>query len=127
MISVNGSKSWHGGVVSLGNQTGYITVKGSILKELHIKEDELVNVVLEEDNSEYGMEFPEEFREILNQDPEAEKRFLALPMSKRRYIIYHIAQVKSSVKRIERGWFMMENLKKLPVGKEEFRQILGKD
>ena len=127
MISINACKPWHGGVVSLGNQTGYITVKGSILKALQLHEDAEADVVLTEDNSEYGMEFPEEFQEILNQDPEAEQRFLALPMSKRRYIIYHISQVKSSVKRIERGWMMMENLKKLPKGQEEFRNILGKE
>lgn len=127
MISLNGCAFWHGGVVSLGNDTGYISVKGKILKDLHVREEDSVSVVLKEDNSEYGMEVPEEFTEVLRQDPEAEERFLALPMSKRRYVIYYILQVKSSVKRIERSWFLMNNLKKLPRGKEEFRQMLGKD
>lgn len=127
IISINQCEPWHGGVVSLGNQTGYITVKGKILKDLHVRADDPVQVVLTEDNSEYGMEFPEEFREVLAQDPEAENRFLALPMGKRRYIIYHIAQVKSSTKKIERAWMLMNNLKKLPKGNEEFRRILGKE
>lgn len=127
MISLNGGNPWHGGVVSLGNETGYIAVKSKILKDLHVGEDDFVEVTLAEDNTEYGMEFPEELAEVLRQDPEAEIRFLGLTMSKRRYIIYYIAQVKSSVKRIERAWFLMNNLKKLPKGKEEFRQILGKE
>lgn len=127
LISLNGGDPWHGGVVSLGNQTGYITVKGTILKKLGVKEDDTVSVTLKEDETEYGMEVPEEFTEVLRQDPEAEERFLALPMSKRRYVIYYVSQVKSSVKRIERSWFLMNNLKKLPRGKEEFRQMLGKD
>lgn len=127
MISLNGGAPWHGGVVSLGNQTGYISVKGKILKDLKVHEEDVVQVTLTEDTSEYGMEVPEEFTEVLRQDPEAEERFLALPMGKRRYIIYYIQQVKSSVKRIERSWFLMNNLKKLPLGKEEFRGMLGKD
>jgi hypothetical protein len=43
-----------------------------------------------------------------------------------RYIIHHADGVKSPQLRIERALMMIENLKKLPVGKEEFRRILGK-
>ncbi len=127
MISLNHGAPWHGGVVSLGNNTGYIAVKGKILKDLQLREDDLTSVTLTEDNTEYGMEIPEEFTEVLRQDPEAEERFLALPMGKRRYVIYYISQVKSSIKRVERAWFLMNNLKKLPKGKEEFRGMLGKE
>ena len=126
MISLNDCTPWHGGVVSLVNQTGYISVKGKILKDLDIHRDDEVSVSLSEDDSEYGLEFPEELKEVLHQDPEAEARFSKLPMGKRRYIIYYISQVKSSQKRIERSWTLMNNLKALPLGKEAFRGILGK-
>jgi hypothetical protein len=127
LISLNGQPEWHGGVVSLGNNTGYITVKTTILKELGLHLGDAVQVGLSPDNSEYGMEFPEELQELLRQDPEAENRFNQLPMSKRRYIIGYVNQVKSSQKKIERALMLLTNLKKLPPGKEDFRGMLGKD
>lgn len=126
MIALNGGTPGHGGVVSLGNQTGYISIKGKILKDLHLSLGDTVNIMLTEDTTEFGMEFPEELQEILRQDPEAERRFNALPMGKRRYIIYTVLQVKNSQLRIDRAWKMMTNLKNAPEGKESFKDILGK-
>lgn len=126
LISINGSDQWHGGVVSLGNQTGYIAVKSQLLKQNQLHLDELVSVVLTEDTSEYGMEFPVELEEFLKQDDEANDRFLSLPLGKRRYIIYTILQVKSPNKRLERTFTLLTNLKLLPRGQEEFAGILGK-
>lgn len=126
MISINGCNPWHGGVVSLGNNTGYIAVKTQLLKKNQLHLDDLVSVVLIEDTSEYGMEFPIELEEFLKQDDEANERFLALPIGKRRYIIYTILQVKSPNKRLERTFTLLTNLKRLPKGNEAFAGILGK-
>lgn len=127
LVSLNGHENFHGGVVSLGNDTGYITVQSSLLKKLGLHIGDTVQVRLSPDESEYGMEFPEELQEILRQDPEAEKRFNGLPMSKKRYIIVYVNQVKSSQKKIDRAFLLLNNLKKLPVGQEEFRAMLGKE
>ena len=112
MISINACEMWHGGVVSLGNQTGYISIKGKILKDLGIHLDDEVTVYLTEDNSEYGMEFPEELSEVLAQHPAEEKIFFNLSMGKRRYMLYFVGQAKSSEKRIERAFVMLEKLKR---------------
>lgn len=126
-IQVNDSEVWQAGVVALGEGKGYITVKKDILKKNQLTIGDEVTVKLERNFSEYGLEVSEEFLEVLRQDPEGERRFNLLPLGKRRYIIYYVNQVKSSTKKIERAWFLISNLKKLPVGKEEFRGILGKD
>ena len=124
MVSINNCKPWHGGVVSLGENRGYITVKTQLMKELGIQLDDQVAVVLEEDNSEYGMEFPEELEIILTQDELAAKRFLDLPLSKIRYIIYALLQVKNPHKIIDRTLKMMEILRHSSPGKEDMKAIL---
>ncbi len=110
MISINHCDLWHGGVVSLGNQTGYISIKGKILKDLGVHLDDEVYVYLTEDLSEYGMPFPDEVKEVLAQNPSYEKFFFSLSMGKRRYVLYYVDQVKNVDKRIERAYFMLEKL-----------------
>jgi hypothetical protein len=110
MISINNCDLWHGGVVSLGNQTGYISIKGKILKDLGVHLDDEVDVYLTEDRSEYGMPFPDEVKEVLAQNPIYETFFYSLSMGKRRYVLYYVDQVKNVDKRIERAYFMLEKL-----------------
>lgn len=127
IIKINNSESWHAGVVALGNSKGYITVKTAILKKNGLQVGDFVQVYLEKDESEFGMEFSDELKEVLFQDPEGERRFNLLPKGKQRYIIYYVNQVKSSQKRVERAVMLITNLKKTLVGKEEFRILLGKE
>lgn len=127
LIRLNDCEPWQAGVVSLGNQTGYITVKTSILKKLNLALGSKVFVSLKKDESEFGMPVSEELQEILLQDSEGELRFRKLPLGKQRYIIYYVNQVKSSEKRIERSLMLITNLKKCIPGKESFREILGKE
>lgn len=110
MISINNCDLWHGGVIALGNRTGYISIKGKILKDLGVHLDDEVDVYLTEDRSEYGMPFPEEVKEILAQNPSYEKFFYSLSMGKRRYVLYLVDQLKNVDKRIERAHFMLEKL-----------------
>lgn len=127
IIQINNSERWQAGAVALGEGKGYITVKKAILKKNGLRVGDTVTVHLEKDESEFGMEFPEELKELLHQDPEGERRFNLLPKGKQRYILYYICQVKSSQKRIERAVMLITNLKKAAEGKEEFRVLLGKE
>jgi hypothetical protein len=127
IIKINDSESWQAGVVALGNGKGYITVKTAFLKKHRLQLGDIVDVHLEKDESEFGMEFSAELKEVLFQDPEGERRFNLLPKGKQRYIIYYVNQVKSSQKRVERSLLLIGNLKRTQVGKEEFRFLLGKE
>ena len=126
-IQVNDSEVWQAGVVALGDNKGYITVKKEILKKNHLTIGDEVTVTLERNFSEYGIEVSEEFLEVLRQDPEGERRFNLLALGMRRYIIYYVNLVKSSNKKIERALFLISNLKNIPEGQEDFRKILGKE
>lgn len=126
-VTVNGTVTWQGGTVSLGNKAAYITFSKARMKEIGVDVGDTVDVHLEKDTSEYGFTVPEEFEEVLRQDEQANKVFLALPKGTRRAIIYLVLQIKASDKRIEKSIFFLENLKKAPVGKLTMRHILGKD
>ena len=127
IITVNGTVQWRAGSVSLGNRLAYITLSKARMKELEVDLGDTVTVALEKDRSKYGMEIPEEFEEVLLQDDYAKQRFESLTMGLQRAVIYIVAQLKSSQKRIDKSIFLLENLKKAPIGNETMRHILGKE
>ena len=110
----------------MGNGSGYISINSKRLKQLALHAGSEVWVKLQKDESKYGMEVPEELEELLQQDHEGKRRFEGLTPGRQRYIIHYVAGVKSSQLRIDRAILLIENLKKLPVGKESFREMLGK-
>ncbi len=126
-ITVNDQVKWQGGTVSLGNNAAYITFSKGRMKQIGVELGDTVSVHLEKNRSEYGFDFPEEFEEVLKQDPVANERFNALTKGTRRSVIYLVIQVKSSQKRIEKSIFLLENLKRAPKEKVTMRHILGKD
>lgn len=127
LFSVNGSENWHGGFVGLGDGNAYITLNTARLKQLGLSVGDEVDLTLMKDESEFGMEVPAELDELLAQDDEGLKRFMALTPGKQRYIIHYINSVKSSDKRLERSIMLITNLKMTTPGKESFRQMLGKE
>lgn len=127
IVKVNDKVEWQGGIVALGEGKGYITISKARMKELDVHNKEKVHLVLSKNTSEYGIDFPEELMYILDQDPEAKKRFEALTIGKRRTILYYIVQAKGIDRRIERALLYMNNLKKCTPGKETFRMIFGID
>lgn len=125
-VTVNDQVTWQGGTVSLGNNTAYITFSKARMKQIGVGLGDTVTVHLEKNRSEYGFDVPEEFEEVLRQDPLANERFQALRKGMRRSVIYIVLQLKSSQKRIEKSIFLLENLKRSPE-KPTMRNILGKD
>ena len=127
LCTVNNKLSFQGGLVALGDGDAYISITTKRMKELGIIAGDEVNVVLKEDESEYGMEVPAELAELLKQDTEGMRRFKKLSPGKQRYVIFYVSGVKNPAKRIERAILLITNLKKAPEGKETFRQMLGMD
>jgi hypothetical protein len=117
--------SWHGAIMPMGNGAGYNLINKSKLKKLRVHEGDKISVRLEQETEEYGMPICEELVEVLNQDAEAGERFHALTPGKQRSIIYFIGKIKSSQLRIEKALFLLNNLKRLPRGKEPVGLIFG--
>lgn len=125
LCTLNDKLTFQGGLVALGNGNAYLTVNAKRMKDLKLKLGSAVKVKLQNDTSEYGMEMCEELKELLAQDQEGKRRFNLLTPGKQRYIINYVATVKSSQLRINRALLLITNLKKLPIGKENFREMLG--
>jgi hypothetical protein len=124
--TVNNAIEFQCGLMALGEGRAYISINATRLKKLKVTEGDTVSVSLVKDESEYGMDMPIEMIEIFKQDAEAKRRFDMLTPGKQRYVIFYVAGVKNQQLRIDRAMLLLENLKKLPEGKEEFRAMLGK-
>ncbi len=80
--------------------------------KLNIGAGDAVDIVLEKDESTYGLPMPEEFREVLNQDPEGDRLFHSLTAGKQRSILYFVGKVNDIDKRIHTALVFIEHLKK---------------
>jgi len=125
LCTLNNKLTFQCGIVALGEGKGYISINAKRLQELKLKKGDKVDVSLKEDGSEFGVEVPEELVEVFAQDQEGLKRFEKLVPGKQRFIIRHVAAVKSSQLKIERAIFIINNLKKLTPGKETFKGMMG--
>lgn len=126
-ITVNNKVNWRGGSMVLGDGASYISISKSRMKTAGAELDDVISIELKKDTSELGMDIPDEFIEVLSQDPNANERFEQLTKGTQRAVIYLVNQLKSSEKRIEKSIFLLENLKKAPKDKATMRHILGKD
>lgn len=89
----------------------YIMVNKKRRTELGLEVGDLVDIELEVDDSKYGMPMPDEFREVLNQDPEGDKLFHSLTEGKQRSLLYFIGNIKDIDKRIHQSLVIMEHLR----------------
>ena len=80
-------------------------------KRLGIVAGDIVRVRLVRDQSKYGLPMPEEFREVLNQDPEGDRLFHGLTAGKQRSILYHLSKPKDIDVRIHQALLIVDHLK----------------
>ncbi|MGV3589949.1 MAG: YdeI/OmpD-associated family protein [Adhaeribacter sp.] len=125
LCTVNQKLTFQGGLMVLGQGNAYISINNKRLKQLGVKHGDVVQVTLQEDKSQYGMDMPEELAELLQQDNIGRERFDQLTPGRQRYIIHYVSAVKNTQLRIDRAILLIENLKLLPLGKESFREMLG--
>lgn len=124
LCSVNGFPSFHCGLVAFGNGRGYITINKKRLKEYYLSIGDKILLELKHDHSKYGVEVPEEFEVLLEQDREGATLFESLTDGQKRYLINYVGSVKSSQLKIDRAIMLINNLKTMP-SKFDFRYLLG--
>jgi hypothetical protein len=89
----------------------FINIGSKICKELNLKLGDLIEPHFKEDTKDYQFEMPEEFAEVLYQEPDALAIFEGLTDGNKRGLIYLITTVKSSEKRVEKALKIVEKLK----------------
>lgn len=88
-----------------------IGVNKPIREKLDLNEGDEVSIQLEPDTSKYCAPIPEDFEEILRQDPEGDRLFHTLTGGMQRSLLYMIGAVKNIDRRIHLGLIVLEHLK----------------
>jgi bifunctional DNA-binding transcriptional regulator/antitoxin component of YhaV-PrlF toxin-antitoxin module len=110
VCTLNGTETFNCSLFpSRGNY--FITLNKKLREKLGLEVGEPVMVELARDESKYGMPMPEEFAEVLRQDPEGERRFNALSPGNQRLMLKLIVFVKDIDRRIARALAGIELLK----------------
>jgi hypothetical protein len=111
VCTINGEIDFQCALMPSGTGQYIITVNKLKRDSIGIKVGDAIHVHLEIDTSQYGLPMPEEFRAVLDQDPEADRLFHALTPGKPRSLLY-LANQKTDVDlRIHRALIIAEHLK----------------
>ncbi|MBC8153320.1 MAG: YdeI/OmpD-associated family protein [Bacteroidetes bacterium] len=89
----------------------FVNIGLTICKKLKIEEGSKATALFSIDEIEHQFGIPEELKEVLDTDQEADIIFHSLTAGNQRGLIYLVTQVKSSDKRIERALKIAERLK----------------
>lgn len=110
VCTMNGMESFQCALLPWGDLF-YIIVNKKKREAAGIVAGDMVNVLLVKDESKYGLPMPEEFREVLDQDPEGDRLFHALTAGMQRSILYLISRPKDIDLRIHRALLIIEHIK----------------
>lgn len=122
VCTINGQVKYQCALISRGEGIYIIYVNKARMKQLKLKIGDQVQASLVKDDSEYGLPVPEEFLEVMEQDPEAKALWEKLTPGKKRTMLYIIAHPKSSDLKIVRALAIAEHLKAFD-GKINFRAL----
>ncbi|TNE48346.1 MAG: DUF1905 domain-containing protein [Bacteroidetes bacterium] len=119
---LNGKAEFQCALMPKGEGQYFINLNKKLRDQLRLTVGSQVDVALRPDNSTYGLPMPEEFAELLRQDPEGDTLFHALTPGKQRNLLYIVGHVKSPDLRISKAMICLEHLKNNN-GKINFRQL----
>lgn len=125
LCSLNGGEKFHASLMPAGEGIYFIKINKELRKSHAIKLQDDIRVKIEKDPSKYGVELPSEFEELMFHDPVGCEFFENLTPGKQRSLLYLVGKVKSSIKRSEKSFIILEHLKEQK-GQLDFK-ILNED
>lgn len=120
--SINGNEAYHAALMPDGNGNYSILVNKERRKQYGIEIGDEIDVEIEKDTSEYGMEVPEIFYHICEEDPEGNTLFHALTKGKQRSLLHLLGKVKSEAKQVEK-WMTLFDYLKTVNGNLDFKEL----
>lgn len=111
VCTINGSETFQCALLP-ADADFVIVVNKTKRDRLKIVADDKIAVELRADESKYGLPMPEELREVLNQDPEADKLFHSLTPGKQRSVLYLVGKIKDIDRRIHAALVFVGHIKK---------------
>lgn len=121
LCTINGQETIQAALMS--NPMGYfIMTNKKLISKLGLQVGSKVELLIVKDTSEYGLDMPDEMRELLNQDDEGSAYFHALTKGKQRSLIYLVAKVKNTNSRLNKSLAIVHHLKEFQ-GKLDFKVL----
>ncbi len=111
VCSINGHEGFHCALMPSGSGDFIVTVNKQKRDAWGIKAGDNIDIRLEIDTSRYGLPMPEEFRAVLDQDPEGDSLFHALSPGRQRSLLYQAGQKTGVDMRIHRALAIVNHLK----------------
>ena len=108
--------------MSDGNGNYSILVNAATRRQYAIEIGDEIDVMIEQDTSEYGMEVPEVFYSICEEDPEGNEIFHSLTKGKQRTLLHLLRKVKSETKQVEKWLTLFDYLKSVN-GQLDFKEL----
>jgi len=103
ICKINNLVEFHCAILPKKEGWHFVQISLKICKKLNVKEGDIVTANFSIDTTPYQFEMPEELAEVLATDELANQIFHHLTIGNQRSLIYLVAQVKSTDKRIERA------------------------
>ncbi|MEL6390685.1 MAG: YdeI/OmpD-associated family protein [Bacteroidota bacterium] len=125
LCTINDLDPIHSGLLPAGDGTYYIIVNKELRAKSGLADGDMATIRFYKDESDYGIEAPEEMLELFVQDPVFDNYFHALTPGKRRALLYAVNKIKSPQLRVEKALIIMEHLQEQR-GKLDFK-ILSQD
>jgi hypothetical protein len=100
----------------------FVTLNKQLRDKLRVHVGDAISVELLKDESEIGMPMPEEFAEVIRQDPDGDRLFQAMSPGNQRLMLKLVDHVKDVDKRILRSLAGLAVLKELD-GRFDYRIV----
>jgi Bacteriocin-protection, YdeI or OmpD-Associated/Domain of unknown function (DUF1905) len=111
ICTINKTEELHCAIMPKKDGGHFVMIGNSICKKLKLKVGTEIEASFVIDKTEYQFDMPEELKEVLDTDDEANKIFHTLTAGNQRGLIYLLSLVKSSDKKIERALKIAERIK----------------
>lgn len=112
ICTINGVTEFQCALMPKGGGQFFINIGRRIRDESSLVQGQQLTVSIRKDDSDYGMEMPEELRELLLIDQEGNRRFHELTPGRQRSLMYWISSAKSVQIRIDRAIEQLDILKR---------------
>ena len=100
----------------------FIMVNASLRKKLDLSVGDKVTISIVKDHTDYGMDMPESFSVLMDQDLAGKAYFDTLTPGKKRTLIYLVANVKNMDSQLRKGMAILDHLKEAE-GKLDFKVL----
>ncbi len=111
VCKINNSLTHQCALFSDGKGSYFINFNKDMRHTLKLDLGDKVHIQIEADTSKYGMPVPEEFKVLLEQDPEGDRVFHSLTIGKQRSLLHIIGKPKTSETRLKKCVIMINYLK----------------